>query len=239
VNGHRTIVVATACLGLVLGCTRSREESDTSAAAGRTGNASTAPASQPAATGTLKVLGEGTGLYRVFGASDDKPLVTGSSGNAVALPAGTYTVVLNKMRQRVDVTAGRETVLATGRLEVAGLEKDLYEVWDEAGKTKLNFKYTGREMTLFDGTYQVRINNSTQAVTVRPGEKTVVQAGSVVVGGEAKGLYEVWDEAGKAKLGFTSVGKPMELLPGTYTVIHNGRKHTAVVKPKERATVKP
>ena len=234
---HDAITVVAVCLGLVSGCSRSQDESEVAAAAGKTEGSSPASATRPAATGTLKVTGKGTDLIRVFGASADKPLVVASTGGAVTVPAGPCTVELNKIRKKAEVAAGRETVVPAGTLAVTGLKKDLFEIWDQAGKTKLNFKYTGGEMELFEGTYVVRLNNSSQKAVVRNGERTVVETGSVTVAGTGRDLFYVFDESGKTKLGFTSVGKPMELLPGTYTVTCKGEKHRVVVVPGEGTVV--
>jgi len=122
---------------------------------------------------------------------------------------------------------------------VGGTGEDLYYVFDESGENKLAFTGTNKKIEIFEGSYVLTLNGSTATASVRPGEETVVGAGSLVVSGDEKMLYEVYDEAGETNLNFKHVGGAMELFPGSYTVVCGGGKTTAVVKAGERTEVTP
>ena len=175
----------------------------------------------------------------MFDEAGQKKLGFTHTGNALEVPPGSYTVVLNNTRKKATVAEDQETVLSAGTLVVAGSGKDLYEVYDETGSHKLNFKYTNREMEFFDGAYVLRLNNSTSNASVHAGDKTIVEAGTVIVPGDGQDLYEVYDEPGTNKLSFTATGKALELFPGTYTVVCKQKKHTVVVKAKQETAVTP
>jgi hypothetical protein len=228
-------------MSLVAGCGRSDKATESSsvggAQAGKT--ASTAPTDQARAQASIVVSGEGLDLYHVMDKSGKKSLGFTRTGKGLSMPAGSYVVVINNTRKAVTLSPGQPTELACGSIMVTGTGKDLFEVYDEAGTNKLGFKRTGGEMELFAGPYMVKLNNSSRRVAVKPGEKTVLEAGSLVVPGDGKALYEVYDEAGKNKLGFTGTGKPMELLPGAYTVICNQKKRPVVVEAKQQISVEP
>ncbi len=227
------------CLGLVLGCQRSREASESGAAAGKSTTTSAPSEGQPAAHGTIQVAGDGADLYYVFDEAGEKKVGFTKTGAPLTLPPGTYTVSLSNSRKKVKVEAGGKTVLACGTLVVNGVGTSLYEVFDETGKHKLDFKFTNGKTELLEGSYVLKLTNSSKKVAVRAGKETVVEAGRLTVAGDGKDLYEVYDQTGKAKLGFTATGKVMELLPGTYTVKCRQKKFPAVVKPKQQTTVKP
>jgi hypothetical protein len=227
------------CLGLAVGCQRSREAGESGTAAVKPATTSAATEGQSSVPGTIMVAGNGADLYYVFDETGKQKVGFTKTGAPLTLPPGTYTVSLNNVGKKVKVEAKGKTVIACGTLLVAGVGTSLYEVYDETGQHKLNFTYTNGKTELLEGSYVLKLTNSRKKVAVRAGEKMVVQAGRLTVEGDGKELYEVYDQAGKVKLDFTSTGKVMELFPGTYTVVYRQKKFPAVVKGKEQTTVKP
>ncbi len=232
------VAVSVACLGMLAGCGRSGDKPAGKVPLTKKPASASAPA-KDAPTGTLMVSGKGTDLYRVFDEAGKTSKGYTGTGVPFTLPPGTYTIVLNNTSKKATVRSGEQTTLQTGSVVVTGAGKDLYEVHDELGKRKLSFKSVNGETELFEGTYLLKLNNSTRTASVRPGQKTTVAAGTLTVAGANKELYEVYDQAGKAKLSFTFTGTPTGLFPGTYTVMYQGKKRSAVVKANQQTTVKP
>jgi hypothetical protein len=192
--------------------------------------------------GSLLVSGTGKQGYVVFDDIGKKRLTYERPTNsATELPPGTYTVVLNASRQRVTVTPGQQAVVQAGSLVVSGTGKQGYVVFDDAGQHRLTYERPTNWVTeIFPGTYTVVLNTSRQRVTVTPGERTVVQAGSLAVSGTGKEGYTVFDDTGIHRLTYQRPRNSVtELLPGTYVVKVGKRTFTAVVGAGERATVSP
>lgn len=235
-------IAATLALAIALvvtGC--GRRESDLEAEPAGPDSAGGAPTdtAEVVGTGTVLVVGIGEDLYDVFDATGENKLGFTHTGKELTVPAGKCTVVLNNTRQTVTVEPDQQTVVEAGAIAVSGTGQDLYAVWDAAREHKLSFKYTNGEIEVLEGSYVVVLNGSSAALSVAAGEKTVVEAGILVVPGEGTTLYEVYDEAGENKLDFRFVGGEMELLPGTYRVVCEGATVSAVVKAKEKTEVKP
>jgi len=125
-------------------------------------------------SGAVFVGGTGVNLYEIYGGDGEK-LQFKSTGQMTELLPGTYEVALHGIRQSVEVEAGGQTELATGRLTVAGDGGKLYEVYDSEGTRKLDFTSTGREIELFPGAYLVRSAAGQQQATVVAGQLTTVE----------------------------------------------------------------
>ena len=109
-----------------------------------------------------------------------------------------------------------------GSLLVTGHGKSMYYVYSKEDDQRINFKYTGKTMTLPAGHYKVTLHNSGPVITIHGDEETVVHSGVLLVDGSSRNLYEVWDKTGEIKLNFTYTGKGFEFFPGTYTIVLNG-----------------
>jgi hypothetical protein len=112
-------------------------------------------------------------------------------------------------------------------------------VFDAAGTKSLKDAHTNGEIELLPGSYQVLLNEISQTVNVRAGQKTVVQAGSVVVSGTGKSKYSVFDAAGTKSLKDAHTNGEIELLPGSYVVKVNDRTFNAQVRAGQRTTISP
>ena len=112
-----------------------------------------------AQAGTLMVSGTGGQGYSVFDASGKERLTYDRPTNsATELVAGTYTVVLNESRQRIEVPAGKETVVRAGTLMVSGTSGQGYSVWDASGKERLTYDRHINSITeLLPGMYMIKV----------------------------------------------------------------------------------
>jgi hypothetical protein len=108
--------------------------------------------------GRVVVAGIGQDLYYVFDAAGGKQLATAFTNRAIELLPGSYTVVLNNVRQKTTVAAKRQTTVDAGRIVVPGTGSDLYYVHDSTGEKQLATAFTNREIELFPGSYVVVLN---------------------------------------------------------------------------------
>ena len=190
-------------------------------------------------TGRVRVAGQGLDLWDLYPVGSDEKVDFTSTGKALKAPIGKYEIQLNGIRRPVTVVVGAEAVVPSAMLEVAGLGRDLCEVWDAEGKRKLNFKFTNKPFELLAGDYQVKLNGVAAVVRIKPPAPTIVKPGSVLVRGDGNAQYAVFDKPGRTKLNFTQVGKPIELLAGEYLVETGGKKLPAVVVAGKQTIVKP
>ncbi len=168
--------------------------------------------------GTLKVLGTGRDLYDVYDADGQVKLDYARTNQAIRLAPGTYQVSLQQVWLPVEVKAGEETVIGSGRIRVTGLGKALYAIYDHTGKRKIDFTRTNNEIELMAGTYFLELNGLRRSVTIETGAETEINAGSITVSEDSNALFAVYDAEGIKKLEFTRVNKPIEVLPGSYQV---------------------
>jgi hypothetical protein len=194
---------------------------------------------EAAAKGAVVVAGEGVDLYHAYDETGARKHDFTRTGKPLTVPAGTCLVILNNTKRKAVVKPGEKTEVPAGVIVVVGRGKELYEVYDAAGAEKLAFKYTGRPIEVFDGPYVLKLNNSSTTVEVKLGRKTVVEAGDLMVPGDGKELYQVFDETGAVKLTFASTGKTVELFAGRYVVVLMEKKYPVIVKPGGTASVVP
>jgi len=234
------IAIALAGFCLFVGCRRAEEGSTGAVTESTTKDVQPAAGgSKAGGEGTLVVLGRGKDLYDVFDESGQNKINFTNTSKPLQVPAGSFVVILNGSRRPAVVKPGEETRLETGVLLVKGLGKDLYDVFDKTGQDKLHFTRTNQPTELFEGEYVVKMNNASTPASVRAGEETVVEAGSVLVEGDGKTLYEVYDQDSTHKLNFTATGRVMEMLPGSYTIVCAGKQYPAEVKAGQQTTIKP
>ncbi len=190
--------------------------------------------------GTLVVSGTGKEGYSVFDEIGRDRLTHERPTNSVTeLLPGTYTVIVNASRQRVEVAAGKQAVVQAGTLLVSGTGNEGYSVFDELGRDRLTHERPTNAVTeLLPGTYTVIVNASRQRVDVSAGKQAVVQAGSLIVSGTGTEGYSVFDELGRDRLTHERpLNAVTELLPGAYVVKVGQRSFPVTVKAGQRATV--
>ncbi len=187
--------------------------------------------------GTLLVSGHGHDLYHVFDAKSGEKIDFTSTGNEMILTSGKYIVKLHNSGPTIHIRPNKKTIVQTGVLMVTGLGINMYEVWGNDNSTKLNFTDTGKSLEMFPGEYQVKLQNVSQRVTVFENDTCLVQTGQLLVPGNEKELYDVYDENGENKLNFTFIGNPLEFLPGSYQVKYQGQSKIVVVSPGKTTVV--
>ncbi len=129
------------------------------------------------------------------------------------------------------------TEAAKVTLVVKGTGQDLYSVYDEEQKVKVDFTRTNNELAVSPRVYTLLLNGSRMKVTLREGSSKEVQAGSLLVKGSGIDLYEIFDGNGREKMDFRHTGKEIEIFPGTYQVFLHGVGRTVTVKAGSQETI--
>lgn len=171
------------------------------------------------------VANEGEGMLQVDGSTSVYYYVIDESGGQIAhqslnqpvkLGEGRYRVRLNNALHEVEIRAGYLTKCHSGTLLVSGSTDELYHVTDSLGNPLANEKL-GKSVSLFEGAFKIKINNTETPVAVRLNEMTEVRTGSLVADGTTSELYYVLDHNNK-QLNFGKLATPLSFLPGTYRV---------------------
>lgn len=195
-------------------------------------------------SGTLTVSSICTSGHAIFYVYDDtgNKLDSASTNGEVELFPGTYTVSLNDTLATATVQAGEKTVVEAGTVWVSSISttgNTAFHVYDDT-RNELGRANTNQEVELFPGTYTVSLNSTELSATVRSGERTVLEAGtvwvsSILTSGNAQFyVYDAaWDELDKV---YTN--KEAEFFPGTYTVSLNETRTTTTVVAGERSELK-
>ena len=197
------------------------------------------PPGTEAAKVPLVVRGTGADLYSVFDDEQKVKVDFTRTNNELAVSPGVYTLLMNESRLQVTVREGIREEVQAGSLIVNGSGIDLYELYDGNGREKMDFRYTGKGVEVFPGTYQVFLHGVGRKVTAKAGSREVLETGTLAVGGTGKELYYVYDEEENKKLVFRSVGKEIEMFSGTYIVVVQDKKYTGTVKAKEKTVIVP
>lgn len=153
-----------------------------------------------------------------FSAFDGAGKQVGSAHVNALLPLkpGQYHVKVNNSVHTSTVGSALLTKCPTGGVSVNGSTDDYYHVFDEAGK-ELASAHVGVGLSLFPGSYQIRLNNSRSTARVQSGTTTTLTTGTVNVDAPTDEYYYVFDSAG-TQLASSHLGKPVGLFAGTYTV---------------------
>ncbi len=138
--------------------------------------------------------------------------------------------VTQQLAQTEDSTTGSLMVTASGN--------DIYTVFDATGDQRLESARTNTAVDLLPGFYRVTLGASSQLAKVRPGQQTIIGAGSLVVTGLGKDLYSVFDVTGEKKVDFTRTNRPMDLLEGSYLVELAGTRRITRVTAGETTSIK-
>src|SRR6266849_3227139 len=88
---------------------------------------------------------------------------------ALSLFPGTYQIRVNNTDAAANVKAGATLELKPGALNVEAGTDEYYAVLDAATR-QLASSHLGRAISLFAGSYTVRVNNSDTKAEVRAGE---------------------------------------------------------------------
>lgn len=151
------------------------------------------------------------------------------------LKPGQYQLEVNNSLHTAAVESATLTKCPTGGVLVKGSTDEYYYVFDEAGK-QLASAHIGAGLSLFQGSYQIRLNNSTSAARVQSGTTANLTTGTVSVDAPTDEYYYVFDSAG-TQLASSHLGKPVGLFAGTYTVKVNNTESKADVHADEASNI--
>src|SRR5207253_10082518 len=113
------------------------------------------------------------------------------------------------------VASATPTKCPTGGVLVNGSTDDYYRVFDDAGK-ELASAHSGAALSLFPGSYQIRLNNSSSAAQVQSGTTANLTTGAVNVDAPTDEYYYVFNSEG-TQLASSHLGKPLGLRSEEHT----------------------
>lgn len=164
--------------------------------------------------GALQVDGTTAVQFLVFDLAR-KPVDNKLLGRTVAVGPGKYRVTVNNTAHTVTVEGGKLTRCATGTLLVTGATDDTWFVQEPSGAAVEQTRL-GRSLSLWPGTFRVKVNNTVITAEVKLNQVTELKTGSLVVEGSGVG-YHVTDKAG-ASLEHKAMDRALSLFPGEYNV---------------------
>ncbi len=147
--------------------------------------------------------------------------------------AGELQQALQKVTEQLEL----DTSSANGSLIVTASGNDAYTVFDRTTGQRVESARTNTAIELAPGFYRVELGGSSQLVRVRPGQRTTIGAGSVVVTGLGKDLYSVFDVTGEDKVDFTRTNRSIDVLEGSYIVELAGTRRVVSVAAGETTSI--
>ena len=180
------------------------------------------------ATGAVLVNGQTDEYYGVLDQAA-RQLASAHLGAALSLFPGSYQLRLNNTDSAANVQAGSMLELKPGTVNVDVGTDEYYAVLDAATR-QLASSHVGHALSLFAGTYTVRINNSDAKADVRAGAPSNVPAGTLVVHGSTDEYHAVLNNAG-TQLASAHLERPLAFVPGTYSVKVNNTTTPANIAP--------
>jgi hypothetical protein len=172
-----------------------------------------------------------------FYAFDGSAKQVGSAHVNALLPLkpGEYQLKVNNSVHVAAVESATLTKCPAGGVLVKGSTDEYYHVFDGAGK-ELASAHIGAGLSLFQGSYQLRLNNSRSAAQVESGTTANLTTGTVNVDAPTDEYYYVFDSAG-TQLASSHLGKPLGLFAGGYTVKLNNSESKADVHADETSNI--
>lgn len=123
-----------------------------------------------------------------------------------------------------------------GILQVEGSTAAYFYVFNDAGE-QIGYETLNKTMTLDEGRYRVKVNNSVHDVDVRSGAMAKCSTGTLMVAGNTSEYYTVTDSAG-IQLGYETLGKSMSFFPGKVRIRVNNTEIAADVRLKELTEIR-
>jgi hypothetical protein len=182
-------------------------------------------------TGTVVVAGTTSEYFYVLDENGEQ-LAYSTLGQPISLLPGSYRVRVNNSHAPFSVEPGRATTLTAGTVVATGTTAEYYYVHDAAGE-QLGYAVLGEPTSYLPGSYSLRVNNRTTPIVVAAKDSTVVPTGTVVMEGPAGEYFYVLTEDGQ-QLGYSTMGTPLSLLPGTYRIRVGDRTETVTVAASEK-----
>jgi hypothetical protein len=165
--------------------------------------------SVPAGQGGVEVLASTDSYFTVHENAGKQ--ITSEHVNAIrAVPAGDYQVVINDSKHATSAKSNTLTKCVTGAVLVSGKTDEYYAVLDQAAR-QLASAHVGSALSLFPGSYKVRLNNTEVSANLHK-----------------SGYYGVLDTSG-TQLVSKQVNQPVSLIPGKYSVKLGDNSRSATV----------
>jgi hypothetical protein len=188
----------------------------------------------PAGQGAI-LIQAGTDTYFYVFDSAGKQLGSAHVNGSLPIKPGDYRVKINNSTHPAEVQSKMLTKCSTGAVQVDGKTDEYYYLFDGAG-TQLASAHVGAALSLFPGSYQVRLNNSLTPANVPAGAPVTLKPGTIGVDSPTDEYYYIFDSAG-TQLASAHVGKPVGLFAGSYSVKINNSEAKADVRPGETASL--
>src|ERR1700732_198542 len=193
-----------------------------------------AGAQAPSGQGGIQVLASTDAYFAVRDATG-KQMVSEHVNAITPVPAGDYQVVLNNSTHATSARSKMLTKCTTGAVLVNGKTDEYYAVLDKASQ-QLASAHLASALSLFPGSYQVRLNNTDAAANLQAGSMLELKAGTVNVDAGTDEYYAVLDAATR-QLASSHVGRALGLFAGSYTVRINNTDARAEVRAGESTNV--
>jgi 6,7-dimethyl-8-ribityllumazine synthase len=193
-----------------------------------------AGAQVPSGQGGIQVLAS-TDAY--FAVRDTTGKQTASEHvNAITpVPPGDYQVVLNSSTHSTAVQSKMLTKCKTGAVLVNGKTDEYYAVLDSATR-QLASAHVASALSLFPGSYTVRLNNSDVGANLQAGALLELKPGTLNVDVGTDEYYAVLD-GGTRQLASSHVGRALGVFAGSYLVRINNSDAKAEVRIGESTSV--
>ncbi len=193
-----------------------------------------ASAEVPSGQGGIQVLASTDAYFAVRDATG-KQIASAHVNAIMPVPAGDYQVVLNNSMHSVAAQSKMLTKCTTGAVVVNGKTDEYYAVLDKAAQ-QLASAHLASALSLFPGSYTVRLNNTDAAANLQAGSMLELKPGMVNVDVGTDEYYVVLDAATR-QLASSHVGRALGLFAGSYTVRINNSDAQADVRAGESTNV--
>jgi mannose-6-phosphate isomerase-like protein (cupin superfamily) len=185
-------------------------------------NGTTQPAEVPSGgafelkSGTLLVRGSTDEYYYALSGTGTE-LAHNKLDRPLAFLPGPLTVKVNGTSAPAQITAAAVGEIKTGALNIQGTTDEYYYVLSGTG-TELAHNKLGRALSFVEGSYTVKVNNTTIAAKVEAGKTNEYATGTLTVKGSGTDYYYVVDSVSGTELAHAKVGQSVALAPGKYSV---------------------
>src|ERR1700675_836548 len=188
----------------------------------------------PSGQGGIQVLASTDAYFAVRDATG-KQIASGHVNAITPVPAGDYQVVLNNSTHATSAQSKMLTKCTTGGVLVNGKTDEYYAVLDQAAR-QLASAHLASALSLFPGSYKVRLNNIDVAANLQAGAMLELKPGTMNVDVGTDEYYAVLD-ATTRQLASSHVGRALGLFAGSYTVRINNSDAKADVGAGESTNV--
>jgi len=190
--------------------------------------------------GSLQLANSSASRHTVFNSDTGKEVGHLSAVTpAISLPAGIYRVQFGNAYWRgVEVVDGKATALETAILSIPNASYKGHMILDwETDEEISKLSSQRKTMNLMPSTFKVMFGTMSIKVELRPGEKTVVPAGSVKFKGLPINSRYIYNTAGEEIISVSSTRSNATLLAGKYELEHNDKRYPFVIENDKEVTI--